>query len=67
MNFSEYDYESMTDCSLMPYGKYEGTKMCNVPANYLIWLHENDRCSEQVRDYIDSNLSDLKQEAKNQS
>ena len=25
----------------MPYGKYKGVKLANVPGSYLIWLSEN--------------------------
>ena len=31
----------LTDTSAMPYGKYKGRPMSGVPADYLLWLHEN--------------------------
>ena len=37
----------MEDTSLMPFGMHKGTEMGEVPANYLLWLHEN--ASQGVR------------------
>lgn len=48
----------------MPFGKYKGDKMINVPASYLLWLHENGKCSHDVREYIIENLDVLKTEIK---
>ena len=31
----------LEDESIMPFGKYEGKKMEDVPAGYLIWLHDS--------------------------
>ncbi|PKL15987.1 MAG: hypothetical protein CVV49_18620 [Spirochaetae bacterium HGW-Spirochaetae-5] len=25
----------------MPYGKYKGVKLCNLPEYYVVWYHEN--------------------------
>ena len=52
----------MTDNDIMPYGKYKGKKMANVPPDYLIWLYDNDKCCDEVYDYICDNLEMLKQE-----
>lgn len=52
----------MTDNSLMPYGKYQGQKMANVPSDYLIWLFENNKCTQEVAKYISENLDVLKAE-----
>lgn len=46
----------------MPYGKHKGEKMINVPAHYLIWLLENDKCSGDVKKYIEENKDVLKTE-----
>lgn len=54
----------LTDESIMPWGKYKGYEMQNVPASYLIWLYENDKCDKAVRDYIKENLDFLKMEVK---
>lgn len=45
----------MDDNSLMPYGKHQGKAMINVPADYLLWLYENDKCSGDVKAYIVAN------------
>lgn len=49
----------------MPYGKYKGQLMQDVPASYLHWLwgdgKKND-IQDPVADYIRRNLSALKQE-----
>lgn len=54
----------MNDNSLMPYGKYKGDKMLNVPASYLIWLYENNKASVDVLAYIKDNLEVLKMQVK---
>lgn len=56
--------EKLNDGSIMPWGKYKGHLMENVPANYLIWLYENDKCDKRVKDYIIENLDFLKMEIK---
>ncbi len=52
----------MDDNSIMPFGKYKGEKMCNVPPKYLIWLHENTKIYGQVKQYIVENMEVLKGE-----
>jgi uncharacterized protein (DUF3820 family) len=54
----------LTDDSLMPFGKYKGDKMANVPAGYLMWLHDNNKCNAEVKAYIEDNLEVLKEEIK---
>ncbi len=53
----------MDDNSPMPFGKYEGQKMANIPASYLIWVYENKKCWGLVKEYIKDNLEVLRQEA----
>jgi uncharacterized protein (DUF3820 family) len=48
----------------MPFGKYKGDKMANVPAGYLVWLYNENKCNKEVRDYIEDNLDVLKEEVK---
>ena len=55
---------SLDDSSLMPYGKHKGDKMIDVPASYLIWLYENDKCSKEVKDYVEDNLEVLRSQTK---
>ena len=54
----------LTDESLMPFGKYKGTKMANVPASYLLWLNTQPALSQSVREYIQDNLEVLQKENK---
>lgn len=57
----------MDDNSIMPFGKYKGQKLANVPADYLIWLKENNKRNvgnSEVMDYIQENIEILKQDAK---
>ena len=56
----------MTDTDLMPFGKYKGTAMANVPADYLLWLYRNTagafRSYPEVKEYIRENLKVLEKE-----
>lgn len=52
----------MTDESIMPFGKHKGEKMANVPAPYLMWLYENNKCTKDVKQYIMNNMEVLKRE-----
>lgn len=54
----------LDDDSIMPWGKFKGTKMGNIPAEYLLWLYENDKCDEPVREYIEDNLDVIRIEIK---
>lgn len=48
----------------MPWGKHKNEKMVNVPAAYLLWLHEQGKCSGDVKKYIEDNMDVLKSEIK---
>lgn len=54
----------MKDDSLMPFGKYKGEKMANIPADYLLWLYENGKCYGEVKEYIKDNWEVLQTEIK---
>lgn len=47
----------------MPFGKYRGKAMVNIPAFYLLWLYNNGCDHEGVRKYINDNLDALNKEA----
>lgn len=55
---------TFTDESLMPFGKHKGQKLANVPADYLIWLHDQGNVSGPLSTYLKDNLSVLKEEVK---
>ena len=48
----------------MPYGKYKGRPMEDVPADYLIWLVDNQRASPEVIEYVRENQDVLDKEIK---
>jgi len=52
----------MNDESLMPFGKYRGEKMANIPPDYLIWLYDNGKVYGDIKNYIKDNLDVLKAE-----
>lgn len=53
----------LNDKSPMPFGKYVGKAMANVPAKYLLWLFDQGCSHDGVRRYILDNLEGLKKEA----
>ena len=53
---------ALTDKSYMPWGKHQGVEMANVPAYYLLWLYNNNKCSGDVKLYIEDNLQIIEQE-----
>ena len=61
------------DKSPMPFGKYRGEKLANVPASYLLWLYGEvrpiapNKMTLGQRDlvrYIEDNMEVLKKEIK---
>lgn len=56
--------EPLKDDDIMPSGKWQGTKMVDVPAKYLLYVYENDMCNARVKQYVESNLEVIKQQAK---
>ena len=53
----------MTDKSIMPFGKHKGKQLDQVPADYLMWLYENNKVSGLLKEYIEDNLDVLEKEA----
>lgn len=63
----------LSDTDPMPFGKYKGVAMQDVPASYLHWLWTTNQGRDQravilandpVLDYIQRNLSALRMEYK---
>lgn len=54
---------AMIDTDHMPFGMHKGKALANVPAKYLIWLHEQGVVHEGVKKYIINNLDVLTKEA----
>jgi uncharacterized protein (DUF3820 family) len=57
-------YEKLKDDDIMPWGKYAGHKMANIPPDYLLWLLENNKCGGSVKAYIEENKNFLELERK---
>lgn len=53
----------ITDNTPMPFGKYIGKPMLEVPAKYLLWLFDNGCHHTGVKKYITDNLDCLRKEA----
>jgi uncharacterized protein (DUF3820 family) len=45
----------------MPFGKYRGWDMEDVPASYLMWLYDND-IKGVVHAYIENSLAGIKKQ-----
>jgi len=45
----------LKDTDPMPNGKYKGVEMANVPASYLLWCYDNNKCSPHVKRYVQDN------------
>lgn len=54
--------KTLDDYDKMPFGKYKGVEMINVPASYLLWLYNNEKCSGAVLNYIVDNMDVLEKE-----
>lgn len=53
----------LDDDSPMPFGKYRGKAMAEVPASYLLWLYrQTTKLDTSVHAYIIDNLDVLKKE-----
>lgn len=52
-----------TDETVMPFGVHKGKQLADVPASYLLWLHENNKCTPELKQYIEANLSVIRLEA----
>ena len=49
----------MDDNDLMPFGKYKGKKIIDVPDEYLLWLYDRLH-SGVLLDYIYDNLDSIR-------
>ncbi len=46
----------MDDKTLMPFGKFKGEKLANVPDSYLLWLHKEGKLYGEFKRYVEDNL-----------
>ena len=56
----------MDDNSIMPWGKYKGYKLANVPAWYLLWLADEKNIVGHLKNYIEENRDILEQEKRDE-
>lgn len=49
----------MNDTSIMPFGKFKGIELQEVPDSYLIWLHKEGKCYGELKAYIEDNFDVL--------
>ena len=56
--------EPVTDETVITFGIHTGKKIANVPARYLIFIYEQGKCPENIRDYIKDNWDVLKKQEK---
>jgi len=52
----------MNDNDIMPFGKFKGLKMANVPAKYLLYFYNANKCRGALKEYIKYNLEALELE-----
>jgi uncharacterized protein (DUF3820 family) len=52
--------KKLTDKDPMPFGQHKGTAMADVPDAYLLWLWNENKCNNEVREYIKDNLDAIK-------
>lgn len=57
----------ITDDSEMPFGKYKGQRLADVPDSYLLWLYERGIGNGPLKQYIEENLDAIKENAKRDS
>lgn len=54
----------MNDNSIMPFGKYKGSKLANIPADYLIYIFDKGIARGDLKNYIVENMDVLQSEIK---
>lgn len=62
--FKPKEIKALTDNDLMPSGKYQGTRMEDVPAKYLMYIYDNNMCKPEVALYVKENLDVILKQAK---
>lgn len=57
-------HPALTDTDLMPFGKFKGKPMQDVPASYLKWLYDEGCNNELVYNYIHNSMDAIQMELK---
>jgi len=50
----------MTDNSLMPFGKYKGKPLSDVPDSVLLFLYDRKKLSGQLKEYVENRIPVLR-------
>lgn len=62
MTSKDKKYPALSDLDKMPFGKFKDKLMQDVPASYLMWLHEQNCNNELVANYIHNSMDAIKME-----
>jgi uncharacterized protein (DUF3820 family) len=54
----------MNDESIMPYGKHQGEKLANVPADYFIFMYDAGYLRGGLKKYAEDNMDVFLMETK---
>jgi uncharacterized protein (DUF3820 family) len=49
--------------SIIPFGKYKGSKLSEIPPSYLLWIYEQNKAPKNLRRYIADNIQTIRTEA----
>jgi uncharacterized protein (DUF3820 family) len=52
--------DKLDDNSIMPYGKYKGRKLADVPADYLLWMYSEGKLFAALEEYVEENMEAIK-------
>lgn len=56
--------QSLTDRSLMLFGKYQGYELKNIPGRYMLWIYANLKLRDDLKQYIEKRREQYEQEVK---
>lgn len=54
--FTDVDFEMF----VMPWGKFQGASLEDIPASYLLWLVEESHCPEMLKAWVDLHDEELR-------
>lgn len=47
--------QKLTTSSIMPFGKFKGLSLGNIPGSYLLWLLKENKLSTSLKEYVSEN------------
>ena len=56
----------MNNLSVMLFGIHQGKIITSVPADYLVYLYENNKCFGALKNYIINNMDSIKKRAEDE-